>query len=259
MVRPPRAEVAAYWSACWPLDTAKRDEWGVPAYTFLSRRNYLPFLRVIVRHDLARWAPPNEEQRPPRWWGWRWPETYRLVVRAFEADGQIGSLHARAILDLPADGRRPPPKTRWPRHPDSDKGYDATELLFACPLGQQLLRGEPIPHLGAVLVCEGLTDWLMGAAVFHDSMEWMEAGPTKDYPRIAVLGAAAGGFSALRKIRWPAGDYEVWCATDLDLAGTRYAIQVAEAVAPRTIKRGAAVRTLLQRLAADAAGRASNG
>lgn len=263
LVRPPAGEVAGYWAAGWALDAPTRDEWGVPAYTFLARRGYTPLIRVIARNDLARWAPPAEQVRPPSWWGWRWPETYRLIVRAWEADGTLGSLHARAIVDLPKDGERSPPKTVWPRHPMRKDGmsYDAAELLFACPLGLRLLRGEPLPNLAAVMVCEGLTDWLSAAALFQNCMEDMARSPedSDDYPRIVVFGAAAGGFQALRKVKWPEGDYEVWCGTDLDLAGTRYALQVAEAVAPRPIKRGEQVRLLLQRLAIGNSGRSVNG
>ena len=260
LVRPPRDELELYWSDSWALDAPPRDEWGTPAWTFLARRGYSPYLPVIVRHDLARWSPPTGQRRAPRWWGARWPETHRLVVRAWEADGTLGSLHARAIVDLPPNGTRKAPKTRWPRHPDYPRAsYDAAELLFACPLGQRLLRGESVPNLAAVLVCEGLTDWLASAAVFHESMEWMDRDTGGDYPRIAVFGAAAGGFNALRKVRWPEGDYEVWCGTDLDVAGTRYALQIAEAVAPRPIKRGAQVRALLQRLTDESSGRTING
>lgn len=250
LVRAPLAEVEAYWRASWALDAPPRDEWGLPAYTFLHQRALHPLIQTIVRSDLARWAPPAAEYAPPAsWWSSRWPPAYRLMVRAWEANGTLGGLHARAILPIPEGA----PKTRWPR------GVDAAGLLFACPFGLALLRGEPIPYLGAVMICEGLTDWLSAAALMREQADYLErSARTDEWCRIAVLGGAAGSFRVLSQVRWPEGDYQVWCCTDLDLAGTRYAMQVAEAIAPRPIKRGTSIRTLLARLA-DQSPRLSNG
>ncbi|MSQ55778.1 MAG: hypothetical protein EXR31_10470 [Betaproteobacteria bacterium] len=252
-VRPPPAEVERYWDACRPLAAGHvGGEWTAAVVGFLDRRGLRHYARTIVEHDLARAAPPVGECQPPRWWNLRWPETYRLMVRAWEADGSPGSLHARAIYDL-SNTDPPQPKTRWPR------GVDASGLLFACPRGLKLLRGEVIPHLGAVMICEGLTDWLAASAIMCDQHDYTERVGGAEFHRVAVLGAASGGFPALAKVRFPPGDYQVWCATDLDLVGTRYAVQIADAIAPRTIRRGVSIQGLLARLAAQADDRSASG
>jgi len=78
--------------------------------------------------DVARVLPDPKGYRWPTWWpGWRdtWAP-YRLTVRAYEPDGTLAGLHARAVLPLedmrPLDLTRtksdgteePSPKTRWP-------------------------------------------------------------------------------------------------------------------------------------------------
>lgn len=179
--------------------------------------------------DVARVLPDPEGYRWPAWWpGYRdkWAP-YRLTVRAYEPDGTLAGLHARAVL--PLEDMRPlgltrtrrngteevSPKTRWPL------GMDAGGLLMADPGGLAVLEADPeaVQGLRGVMVCEGLTDLLRAASKVAE-----ERLP------LGVLAAAAGGFSALARVRWPPG-LEVFTATDTDPAGDKYLDQIREALA----------------------------
>lgn len=197
--RPPLAEVESFWNACSPVtSTAHASQVAL----FLSRRRI--FAPALAEIDLLRCAPLEHEW--PAWWPARWSPTWRLVTRAYEPDGTLASVHARAVVDGAS------PKTRWP--------YDcrADGLLFADRLGVELLRGDAA-NFDRVLVVEGLTDLAAAAQLAVGK-------------RVAILGITSGSAPALAKIRWPSG-VPVWVGTDDDGPGERYARAVESSVPKR--------------------------
>lgn len=216
---PPRDEVEALWAACHPV-TAGGDD----VQSFLEARRLSAWRALVRAEDLARVTPMVATW--PEWWPAGRSRCWRLVVRGWTARGELGSLHARAVVPPPVLDDRPAPKTLWA------KGYEARELLFACPEGLALLRGNPSRELFAVLVAEGLTDWLTLAA-------WA-AWHRKPGLRVAVLGGASGSFRALADVRWPDWPLDVVAAVDEDDAGDRYLLEVAEALGDRPLRRTSA-------------------
>jgi hypothetical protein len=208
--RAPLAELEALWGACLSVTTATG-----PARAFLAGRGWESQLEELDTLDVVRLLP--ESYPWPSWWPGSWARSWRLVAPAYEADGTLASLHARAVLP-DAD-----PKTRWPYGPESK------ELLLADPNGYAVLRGVPVVGLRAVLVVEGLTGTLNMA--LRMSTLAAQLGP------VAVLGATSGGFEALARVAWPVGA-EAWVGTDTgDTHGTgdKYAAKVNETLAPRGV------------------------
>lgn len=215
-VRPPKAELEAIWRACLALDAVPSDldpSWTGEVRVYLSQRGFdVGWLTTPEARGLARILPPPERFPYPTWWPYP-PEVYRLALLAFEPDGEVASLQARAIrADLPAKD-----KTRNPR------GFSYAGTLFADDRGRAFLRavwgGETMAALEAVLVAEGLTDTLKLAQVAR-----------RYGRRWAVLGMVAGSASAFRSLSaWPTR-VPCWVATDGDAAGDRYALQVREAL-----------------------------
>ncbi len=206
--RPPAKEVHAFWQACRPPTPANASESERPAVDFLLRRGFGELLPVLARNDLAR-VVPNPPRVASKWWPRSWAASWRLVVRAFETDGRLASVHVRAVDEAL-------PKTRWPC------GATSARLLFACPVGQELLAGRGA-KVRFAWICEGLTDWLSLAAIVA-----RDAGADRDMH--AVLGATSGGFEALSAVRWPEAMPEIIVCTDADAHGERYADAVKGAV-----------------------------
>lgn len=239
---PPQAEVLRLWEACTRItrEIVAGDE--APS-AYLQDRGLDP--AVLNPLDVVR-ALPVRLRNWPEWWpGDRWG-IYRLAVLAYDATGEVRSIHARRVLKyhvrrLAGDtyldpvceqcgvaleryrnpqrvvercpvakcGWVPKPKTLWPA------GVSCDRLLFADPGGVNVLRQAP----GArrqTLVVEGLTDTLRAATV------------AAQVP-CAVLGFTSGGAKALGDVRWPKGA-EVGIATDDDEPGERYADEVADAL-----------------------------
>lgn len=202
--RPPADEVEALWAACRPLAEVPE----VVRYLVNARRWPAAWVAHAQLLDLARALPLDLSL--PSWWPAAWAATWRLVVPAFEADGRIASIHARAI-DPAAT-----PKTLWP------KDHEAGGLLFADPRGAALLRGET-QELTGVLVTEGLTKTMAAALWAHQHGK-----------PLAALGFTSGGARAFAEMRWPAG-LPCYIATDSDTAGEKYAAEVREAL-PRSVR-----------------------
>jgi len=197
---PPREEVAALWNASEPVNRtlADPDPCDLAVAFFLARRRWWP--PAVAALDIVRAAPLPSSFDWPSWWPSRWATSWRLIARVYRADGDVASVHARAVEDAE-------PKTRWPYHCRS------AGLLFADARGAALLRGEPA-RLERVIVVEGLTDTVAMA------LEVKDAGRA-----IAVLGVAAGSSLALAAVRWPHG-VPVVIATHDDQAGRRYAGEI---------------------------------
>lgn len=212
--RPPLAELRAFCRACGRLDrpdlvaawTSGRGDpnpYGLRAAQYLLSRLPGATLTEIAALDIVRLAPAHATTDFwPQWWPWG-ARPWTLVTRAFEPDGRLASIHARAVSPAKA-------KTRWPR------GCSAHGLLFADRAGLALLRGKPPGDLAGVLICEGVTDFWAAALA---AAQLAQVGP-----RWAVLAGTSGSFDALVQVRWPA-QVAVILAQDADEAGERYVEQ----------------------------------
>lgn len=222
--RPPREEVEGLWKRCRPFDVVAESSgsFDATAREFLASKGLLRMAPAIAHADLARLTPPPEVGAWPAWWpaGRAW--TWRLVVRAYEADGTLGSLHGRATCP-PRPGQS---KTLWPGPSAEGERHTAGRLLFACPAALRLLRGDAA-DIHTVLICEGLTDWLAAAAdcVEHRREDW------------AVLGGTSGSFPALGGVRWGSRPIRIVALVDRDYAGDRYFAQIRNALPGRDLRR----------------------
>lgn len=217
--RLPLAEVEALWSASAPassVSSSSSNPADRDAARFLAVRFGAEAAGDLAELDLARVLPLAGAATFPAWWPEAWASTWRLAVLAYEADGTVAGLHARAVRQLDGDA----PKNRWPK---GEGIYSFSGLLFADVWGRALLQGHPPGGLEGVLVTEGLTD-LLAASL------WC----ARSSRAFAVLGATSGGFGALARVRWPAG-LPCYVATDGDEAGERYAAEV-RAVLPRAVR-----------------------
>jgi len=175
-----------------------------------SRRINLGDLE-LYEPKLCRILPRAEAYAFPRWWPSSWASMYRWAVLAYEPNGEVGSIHARAVKDA-GDG----PKTRWP------KDAAARGLLFANHRALAVLRGQAT-DAEAVLVTEGLSDTVI-AATFYAS----------ERRRFAILGVTSGAAEAFAAVKWPKG-LRCIVATDSDNAGEKYANEIRHAL-PGSVK-----------------------
>lgn len=218
--RPPLAEVAALWNASDPVCRATfgaepaADAGAEAAWALLRAKGSEP--GDVAAFDLARLLPPPGAFPHPRWWPESWATEWCIAVPAYEPDGTLASIHARAAH---ADAE---PKTRWPL------GCGAAGLLFAGEHGRAFLRGdeELRRELSGVLIVEGLTDFLR-ASLWALEMRSRST-------CLAVLGVAAGGAQAFAHVRWPAG-LPCIVATDADRAGDTYAAAVQSALQSKAL------------------------
>lgn len=203
-----------------PLDVVPADPRRAAALALLRSKHCEPAELALL--DLVRLLPENVGA--PGWPPSRsrdWP----LVVELFDATGTALSIHGRA-LDPNAD-----PKTMCPSGVGGERG-----LVFACHYARALLRGDPgvMAELGAVVITEGLTDFLAAAWwAWHRRATSGEA--------IAVIGIKAGSEGAMAEIGWPDRAVRVRIATDPDLAGDGYFTRILAAL--RRNPTGARVRT----------------
>lgn len=216
------ADVAAVWAACLPLEE------DADVAGWLSRKLTPRHAERVAARDLARVLPRGLWRPWLRVRGQGWDEAgFRLVVPLYGAAGRLEALHARRV-DGEADGL---PKTATPA------GMTTRGRVMACELGARLLRGDraATSHVlsvtrararrgdgAAVVVAEGLTDYLAAAAGFSDADE--------DAP--AVLGVVSGSWCAELAARVPDG-VSMCIATDEDDDGDRYAASIAASLAPR--------------------------
>lgn len=209
--RPPRPEVEALWAACVRVDRTliHPDASDLAASGFLAQRRFFPL--HVAGLDVARLLPLPEAFPYPAWWPARWVRTWRLAVPAYEPNGTLASLHARAVAPVSGDD----PKTRWP------KDCDAGGLLMADAAGLALLRGESTAE--AAIVAEGLTDLI--------AFSLWSTRTGRGWP---VLAVTSGGARAFADVRWPAGAV-CYVATDNDAQGDKYAAEVRAAL-PAAVK-----------------------
>lgn len=153
------------------------------------------FRREIARDRLPRWASYQ---------GQTWRDTgHRMLVRAYDCDGEWRSVRAWRLVDGSAPKRLPP------------SGHKAAGLVLANRLGAALLRGERVGR--RILMVEGEPDHLVRSIV---------------NPLLPVLGILSGSWHAGFAKRVPLGS-EVVIRTHADQAGDRYAEQILETIRDR--------------------------
>lgn len=207
--RPARDEVMSLWRAGAKLSAAGAAGDALTA-SYVAGRGINVGDLELFEPELCRVLPAPGAYAFPKWWPAAWANVWRWAVLAYEPNGDVGSIHARAVVD-PGDG----PRTRWPYK------MGAAGMFFANARGVALLRGER-SDAEAVLVTEGLSD-TVSASVFYAA----------DGRRFAVLGVTSGAAEQFKAIRWPMG-LECLVATDADKEGDRYAVKVREAL-PRSV------------------------
>lgn len=252
----PVGEARAWWDRdCRPLDSdAAAVAWVRERAAREGDGDGDAVIARIVRCDLARVAPVGAWA--PKWarcqgYGWSAdglhdgrsasndpddgsgeafrgaPVGWRLVMRAWGADGHLAGLRARSL---------------WmgARHAAHRKeiapiGGLPGGAVYACSMGRAVLLGSVrrpgdalrgVPWSGAVVVREGGPDWLLTAG--SPAVVGEGVAP-------AVLGIWSGawvgeGGAALAARLAEAGAAVVVIATDHDEAGERYAAQVASSL-----------------------------
>ena len=140
-----------------------------------------------------------------------WRDTgHLLLLPGWTAAGELGSLHARAVLPE-ADS-----KAIWPTAGEGS----ARGLVFANALALAVLRGGS-GEAQRLVVAEGVPDFLTCASV------WLPAWP--------ILGLAAGGWTPELAARIPDGSrLAVW--THHDPGGDKYAARILESFAGRRVE-----------------------
>jgi len=211
--RPDPDELSRLWKASASVADAIEQAPALsnPLVSWLMQRNFCP--KAIDKCNIARVAPPPYSFRWPRWFPQYWANTYRLLVPAFEVDGTFASVHVRSIKD--ADR----PKCRWPY------GVDSSGLLMMDPVAQKLLSGTLKAEIDAVLVCEGITDFLRAVIAARD-----------EDARIGVISGTSGCFKSLATADIP-DSIRVYIATDNDPAGDDYASEITRYLPNHTILR----------------------
>jgi 5S rRNA maturation endonuclease (ribonuclease M5) len=205
--RPPAHELATLWNACGPVSLVSS------AGRYLASRGLMG--QGLHGVDPMRWADvvreaPAALPAPVEWWTGAWLRRWPLVFPAYDGNGRLASIQARAI------DRTAEPKTRWPYR------RSASGLLFADVMGVGFLRsradGVSVEGLDGVVIVEGATDTLKMARV-------VEAADAT----LAVLGYAAGSKHALAQLDCPL-TVPFIVATDDDEVGDRYAREVRQAL-----------------------------
>jgi len=204
-------------------------------------RGYAPWLEFLDEQDLVRELPPQQDAYPECWPAGR-RRHWLVATRAWDVNGELGSIHARVPglpprFDVGTDREHSGPKTLWPKHPDPENRYQVSGLFFADRAALAIARGEPPPSLERVFFTEGLTDWV-AAACHVAGGECSEMG---GYGRSAVFGGFAGSFSTLGRLPFPtsgrAGPLRFLAALDPDPPGRRYLLKLAEGLHPRPVAR----------------------
>jgi hypothetical protein len=210
-VYPPGAELRAFWDSAHSLEAILPNvdpAWCGDARKYLASRGLSA--QWLAQDGSAARIGTLRPSDCPSWWPASRLPTWRLLLPAYNARGELVTIQGRSIR------HQSEPKTLWP------KGYSTAGVLFADPHGVTFLRNwqaaGAMGGLEAVVVVEGATDTLKLTQVL-----------TQSTSTIATLGYVAGSQAALRKIAWPAA---VPCvvAVDDDTTGDAYCAQIRAAL-----------------------------
>lgn len=200
---PSAKDVLALWERC---TSVTRD---IEVAAWLARRSLDP--ETIARLDLIRSLPASHAQLPnwARMGKRSWAQSsHRIIVRFWNAHGELATLHARATrADIKPKGISP-------------RGFDIQGTIMADRHGWELLRsGSTDRH---VLIAEGVPDWLVWST-------WAQrTGSTAP----AVLGVISGSWTDELSMRFP-DRAKVLIRTHSDKAGDKYAEKIAASLVSR--------------------------
>lgn len=192
--RPPKKEVHSLWAASKKLNQLEKSD---QALVFLRSRNL--DLQSVSKSGVVRITPDRMQYQWPVWWPAGRSALWRLIVPAFNTDGEFVSLHTRAV-DVPKSG----PKTLWP------KGFEAKSLFMPNRYAVKMIRKVDTP-LDGLLFVEGITDFIKCSAEVE----------SQDL-KLAVLGGTSGSFGAVSQLNIPK-DLKIYIGTDPDEKGEEYA------------------------------------
>ncbi len=153
------------------------------------------FQRGISADRLPRWATYR---------GQTWRDSgHRMLVKAYDSDGEWRSVRAWRVTDGTTPKRLPP------------GGHKAAGLVLANRLGVAMLRGERAGR--KVVILEGEPDTLVWSLT---------------RPDLAVIGVISGSWHQGFAERIPLGS-EVVIRTHIDEAGEKYAMQILATIKDR--------------------------
>lgn len=203
---PPRGEVNSLWDSCVSICA------DAEVSVWLASRG-LDVGAVDLEAEIR--ALPRGRSVPPwaRFGGRAWTASgHRAILPVRDSTGALVSVRARAVVPV-ADGDL---KTLVPT------GFCVGGAVLADHLGRHLLSGERLELWnGVVVVVEGEPDFLSIASNRSDAVE----------STYAVFGVASGSWTPALGARIPVGSTVV-LRTDLDVAGDKYAADVARTLAP---------------------------
>ncbi len=206
--RPPLAEVHHLWKSSLKLNEVDTDD---VAIQFLKTRNLN--LQALSKSGVVRITPERSQHKWPAWWPSGRSQIWRVIVPAFDENGQFVSIHGRAVQP-PSSG----PKTLWP------KGFEAKGLFMPNRHAVKMIRGQD-SDLDGLLFVEGLTDFMKCSAEVEDLNI-----------NLAVLAGTSGSFSAVSKLKIPK-NIKVYVGTDPDKQGKEYANRIQLQLPGRTTYR----------------------
>lgn len=205
---PPQEEVVNLWKSSSTLSKLPENH---EVFAFLRSRNL--HLVSLAQTGIARVTPDRKDYRWPKWWPGGRAVKWRLIVPAFDVNGQFRSLHARAISET-ANA----PKTLWP------SGFQAAGLFMPNRHAVKMMRGEK-QELDGLLIVEGITDFIKAST---------EA--CREGMNIAVIGGTSGSFSCVGNLQIPDG-IKIYIGTDPDAKGDQYATAIQTKLGSRTTYR----------------------
>jgi hypothetical protein len=133
---------------------------------------------------------------------------FRCLVRLYDHDGELVSLHARNVISSATK------KGAFPQ------GYNVGGLVMADDAGVQMLRDGGL--VGPLWLCEGVPDFLTLATYYGDAAD----------PWPSVLGIVSASWTEGVAARVPSGA-RVVIATHHDQAGEAYADTIASTLEGR--------------------------
>jgi len=206
---PDGGEVFALWQDAYPVEAD--DE----ARAYLEGRAI--DAGMVDLYDLARVLQPWASA--PSWARCRgkpWASTHRLILPVVDHLGAVRSLRAwRCSPQAPGDDT---PKRVAPA------GKVLSGLILACPVARRMLATGQATSPLDVVITEGEPDFLTWASRVSDA----------DETPPAILGVVAGSWCDAIASRIPDGS-RVIVRTHQDPAGDRYAAEIRESLAGRTV------------------------
>lgn len=211
---PPQEELQTLWNTCIPVCEDRETN------AMLERRGISPSFISFL--DLARTLPTNAPKFP--WTNARgipWQQGWRMLLPAFDSQGQMKSIKARWVRkeNAPAEAKSVSPS-----------GYQIKDLLLADPISHQLLQHAEIPDSWAknqnfyLWIVEGDMDFLGLNNILSQAQMNCNA----------IFGIWAGSWNESFANRLPLDQrIQITVATDPDKNGDMYASKIIKTLITR--------------------------